>query len=276
MTSAEVFDNALITIAQGDSSIDRADAPERYLHAAKDLYDFDPGLAENVLLERAKKSGLDERIKYLHALTYFGMLKGNFLDETFQFLVDLCEGPAPDAASQEAAVSALYWSDFPNIHAKNFNLVYDCLERMTSIQPPVLSARTINNARVRLEEMKEHKTAEIDLLAGRVVVPDSITRSLLSYEGAESLAGLGLGSANVEALVRSIAWSSTWVRWQHLRKRRSWTDDLYEVGTELVAPMGEPRLPLTVIWRVDRKTKIKTASACYLGNPGSRPDLLRM
>jgi hypothetical protein len=127
MNGEDSFQCALNSIEQGESSLDVGDAPERYLHAAKVLYDLDPEENERVLLGRAKESDSARRQRYIYALMYFGAMKGNLLDETIEFLVDHCERPAEDAGTREAAASALYWSEFESASIKNLDRIHGTL-----------------------------------------------------------------------------------------------------------------------------------------------------
>jgi hypothetical protein len=272
MNVEDSFDCALNSIEQGELSLDVGDAPERYLHAARVLYHLDPEENERVLLGRAKESDVCGRQRYVYALMYFGAMKGNLRDETFEFLADLCERPAEDAGTREAAASALYWSEFENASMKNLDLIHATLERITSAQPPILTARTIRNARASVKSLEARRELFSDFLAGRIVVPERIIQDLLTDDGPGSLTSVGYGESNVDGLVRLIVWTAMWL-WPSRRKRRTRQIDYYEVGT-MAGAIDEPGVSLSVIWKVDRRTNQKTVFASYVGVPESRPELI--
>jgi hypothetical protein len=272
MNVEDSFDCALNSIEQGELSLDVGDAPERYLHAARVLYHLDPEENERVLLGRAKESDVCGRQRYVYALMYFGAMKGNLRDETFEFLADLCERPAEDAGTREAAASALYWSEFENASMKNLDLIHATLERITSAQPPILTARTIRNARASVKSLEARRELFSDFLAGRIVVPERIIQDLLTDDGPGSLTSVGYGESNVDGLVRLIVWTAMWL-WPSRRKRRTRQFDYYEVGT-MAGAIDERGVSLSVIWKVDRRTNQKTVFASYVGVPESRPELI--
>ena len=106
MSNKEIFDHALQTIEQGELSLDVGDAPEQYLWAARRLYELDPQGNERLLLKRAKESDIHGTQRYIYALMYYGLMRRDFLDETFEFLVGLCERLDADPGIRQAAACA--------------------------------------------------------------------------------------------------------------------------------------------------------------------------
>ena len=125
----------------------------------------------------------------------------------------------------------------------------------------------------RLEILEERRSAYGDFLAGRIIVPSEVIHELLSSDGPSSVTALGYTGTNVAGLVRVIVWTSRWL-WNSKRRRRTRDFDYYEIGTAIGTPAGEPRVPCSVIWKVDRRTKQMIVAACYVGEPGSRPELI--
>ncbi len=236
MSNDEIFVCALNSIEGGELSLDQGDAPERYLWAARDLYELDPHENERVLVKRAKESDIHQTQRYIYAIMYYGAMRDDFLDETFDFLAALCERRDADPGIREAAACALYWSEFGNASDENLDRVYRCLERITSERPPVLTAAAQHNALGRLKCLEQRKAAYGDFLAGRIVVTDEVIDLLLSNDGPGSVAALGYTKANAGAIVRSIVWTSRWL-WPSMRSAEGETSTI----TKSAQPSRRPR-----------------------------------